>query len=152
MHKKITSIVVFIIACFALAASAQPAKDRFSPKEYVKHLESFIVKEACLSPIEAKDFFPLFHEMHNKQRGINWQIMELKKRRLTPNAPDKEYYNIIRDINKLKIESAEIEESYYKKMCKAISAKKVHAAMLAEDKFHRKMLRRFSAPPKKRNH
>ena len=51
------------------------------------------------------------------------------------------------DINKLKIESAELEDVYYKKMCKAVPARKVHEAMQAEDRFHRRMLRKFSNRP-----
>ena len=78
------------------------------------------------------------------------------------NAADKEYYNLICEINKLKIELAEVEDTYYRKMCKTIPAKKVHEAMKAEDRFHRRMLRNFSnrtakkqapppAPPSARN-
>ena len=145
MEKK-----CFLMAClmmcsviFPLPAQPQP-KRSFSPQDFVKHLESFIVREACLTPTEATAFFPIFHEMHDKQRGINWEIRELKKRSLPANATDKDYYSLIKEINSLKMESAEIEDSYYKKMCKAVSARKVHAAMQAEDRFHRRMLRKFS--------
>ena len=145
MEKK-----CFLMAClmmcsviFPLPAQPQP-KRSFSPQDFVKHLESFIVREACLTPTEATDFFPIFHEMHDKQRGINWKIRELKKRSLPADATDKDYYNIIKEINDLKVESAELESSYYKKMCKVVPAKKVHAAIKAEDRFHRRMLRKFS--------
>ena len=94
-----------------------------------------------------KAFFPIFHELHDKQRGINWQIRELKKRSLPAHSTDKDYYNLIKEINKLKIESAELEDVYYKKMCKAVPARKVHEAMQAEDRFHRRMLRKFSNRP-----
>ena len=42
------------------------------------------------------------------------------------------------------MEKAETEEMYYKKMCKAISARKVFLVMQAEDKFHRRMLNDFN--------
>ena len=144
MNKKI-----FLMACLMLLSAvmpiyAQQRKRPFSPQDFVKHLESFIVREACLTPTEATDFFPIFHEMHDKQRGINWKIRELKKRSLPADATDKDYYYIIKEINDLKVESAELESSYYKKMCKVVPAKKVHAAIKAEDRFHRRMLRKFS--------
>mgnify|MGYP000107913261 FL=1 len=91
---------------------AQPPKRQFSPQDFVKRLESFIVREACLTPTEATAFFPIFHELHDKQRGINWQIRELKKRSLPAHATDKDYYNLIKEINKLKIESAEIGRAH----------------------------------------
>lgn len=130
--------------CFTVCVSAQNKPERLSPQEFTKQMESFIVKEACLSPTEANAFFPIFHEMNKKQRGINWKIGELKKRVLPANATDKDYYAIIKEINSLKVESAELEETYYKKMCKVVSARKVHAIMKAEDNFHRRMLRKFS--------
>lgn len=146
-----------ILLMFALilgtfnSIQAQNNKERFSPCEFIKRMESFIVREACLSPQEAEAFFPLFHEMHNKQRGINWKIQELKNRTLATNASDKEYANVIKEISKLKIESAELEDTYYRKLCKAVSAKKVHLALKAEDDYHRKMLMRFGRNQSNKN-
>ncbi|MCD8317548.1 MAG: hypothetical protein LUC45_01245 [Paraprevotella sp.] len=147
MTKKILLLVGFVLTLFYTPLAAQPSKEQFSPQNYVRDLESFIVREACLSPAEATAFFPIFHEMHDKQRGIEWQIRNMKKRPLPPQSTDKDYYNLIRDINKLKMESAELEDTYYRKMCKVVSAQKVYAAMRAEDKFHRRMLRQFTNRP-----
>ena len=38
---------------------------------------------------------------------------------------------------------AQLEVTYYKKMCKVVSPAKVYKAMCAEDKFHREMLENF---------
>ncbi len=151
MKKKISILLGLILTCGILVYGQAPRKG-FSPKDFIKNLESFIVCEACLTPSEATAFFPIYHEMHSKQRSIEWEIRDLRKRKLPANSTDKDYLQLIKEINKLKIKSAELEETYYKKMCKAISAQKVHAAMQAENKFHRRMLRKFSdrqAPPKR---
>lgn len=150
MKRKILILSSLMWMCCMFQATAQEKRERISPEEFTKQMESFIVKEACLSPTEANAFFPVFHEMHKKQQGINWQIRELKKRVLPAGASDKDYYNIIKEINSLKIENAELEETYYKKMCKVVSAQKVYAAMKAEDAFHRRMLRKFSKPDEHR--
>lgn len=150
MKKSISILFILIWACSTAQMKAQDKRERFSQEEFTRQMESFIVKEACLSPTEATAFFPIFHEMHKKQRGIIWKIGELKKRTLSTTATDKDYYNIIKEINNLKIESAELEDTYYKKMCKAVSARKVHAAMKAEDNFHRRMLHKFSKPNEQR--
>ena len=47
------------------------------------------------------------------------------------------------EIESLKVEQAEVGASYIKKLCKAISSKKVFRALNAEDRFHRMMLRDF---------
>lgn len=60
------------------------------------------------------------------------------------NASDKEFANAIQKIKNLEVEKAETEEEYYKKMCKAISARKVFLVMRAEDKFHRRMINNFN--------
>ena len=120
MKRKILPLFVMFWVLGHIQFMAQPPKGQFSPQDFVKHLESFIVREACLTPAEATAFFPIFHELHDKQRGINWQIRELKKRSLPAHSTDKDYYNLIKEINKLKIESAELEDVYYKKMCKAV--------------------------------
>ena len=124
MKRKILPLFVMFWVLGHIQFMAQPPKGQFSPQDFVKHLESFIVREACLTPAEATAFFPIFHELHDKQRGINWQIRELKKRSLPAHSTDKDYYNLIKEINKLKIESAELEDVYYKKMCKAVPARR----------------------------
>lgn len=149
MKHNIRILLGLIWICSSMTVFAQPCKRQFSPQDFIKHMESFIVQEACLTPEEAAAFFPIFHEMHNKQRSLNWDIRNLRKRSLPANASDKEYYNLIKEINKLKIESAELEDTYYKKMCKAVPAQKVHAAMQAEDRFHRRMLHKVSNRPGK---
>lgn len=147
MRRKI--LPLFVLSCVLghIRVMGQPPKGQFSPEDFVKHLESFIAREACLTPAEATAFFPIFHELHDKQRGINWQIMGLKKRSLPARSTDRDYYNLIKEINKLKIESAELEDVYYKKMCKAVPARKVLEAMQAEDRFHRRMLRKLGNRP-----
>lgn len=146
MNKRIV-LLLALTALLAFPLRAQQPQKQFSPQDFIKRLESFIVREACLTPTEATAFFPIFHELHDKQRGINWQIRNLKRQALPAGSTDKDYYNLIKEINKLKVESAETEEEYYKKMCKAVPARKVHAAMQAEDKFHRRILRKFSNRP-----
>ena len=100
MKRKLLPLFVLFWVLGHIQFMAQPPKGQFSPQDFVKHLESFIVREACLTPAEATAFFPIFHELHDKQRGINWQIRELKKRNLPAHSTDKDYNNLIKEINK----------------------------------------------------
>lgn len=145
--KKLSILIIGWFAWMMVQpVSAQETARHFSPQQFIKEMESFIAKEACFCPAESDAFFPIFHELHNKQRSINWKIMELKRHRLPPTATDKEYKDRINEINKLKAELTELEATYQEKMCKAIPAKKVYAAILAEDKYHRHVLQNVSNP------
>lgn len=120
---------------------------RVDPSEFRHKLERFIIDEAGISPDEAAKFFPVFHEMKDKQMEIGKQIMRLKKKKDPAQMTEKECTEIVLKVESLKVEQAKVGESYTKKMCKTISSKKVFKALKAEDHFHRMMLRDF---PKKR--
>ena len=74
---------------------------------------------------------------------IGRQIMDLKKQKKPSQMTDKECTETVLEIESLKVEQAEVGASYTKKLCKAISSKKVFRALNAEDRFHRMMLRDF---------
>lgn len=122
----------------------QGDRSKFNPEEFRVRLERHISRQAGFSAQESQKFFSIFHEMKDKQQKLQQEMFKLKKNRPATNASDKEYSNAILKIKDLNAEIAELEEDYYKKMCKAISPKKVYQAMLAEDDFHRQMLRRFN--------
>lgn len=148
-RNKLNLLFIAFLFC-GISALAQPPKKHFSPQSFVKDMECFIKREANLSKNEADAFFPIFHEMHEKQRVLNREVMELKKKCLPTEADDKEYQKLVNEVNHLKIESAELENTYYRKMCKVVPAKKVFAAMKAKDKFHRKMLQRIDERKRKK--
>ncbi len=138
------SCIVIMMMAMLTSAIAQPRGERFSPKEFRAHLEEFISKEAGLTASEGKAIFPIFHEMKEKQFKAQDKIFRLKRNGPACNANDKEFANAIQKIKSLEVEKAETEEMYYKKMCKAISARKVFLVMQAEDKFHRRMINNFN--------
>ena len=53
MKRKILPLFVLFWVLGHIQFMAQPPKGQFSPQDFVKHLESFIVREACLTPAEA---------------------------------------------------------------------------------------------------
>ena len=89
--------------------------------------------------------------MKDKQRKLQHEIFLLKKNAPDSNASDKDFAIVIQKIKDLGAEMAGLEVTYYKKMCKAVSPRKVYAAMRAEDKFHRKMLEEFGGDAPRRD-
>ena len=59
-----------ILACLMLAMTGMAQEQKFSPEKFEADMEAFITKEAKFNENEAAKFFPLFKEMHQKQRGL----------------------------------------------------------------------------------
>lgn len=142
--RIVALLLVLLTSSTGYAQNQHPHRGpRFNPQEYKERMEKFVSKHAGFTQEEASKFFPIFQEMKEKQRNLMKQIQKQKFSKPAPGASDKEYQDIIQNIEKLKVQQAEIEETYYKKMCKAVPAKKVYEAMIAEDLFHRNMLQGF---------
>lgn len=141
--KKSLLFILFLL-CTTLTVQAQPERGKFNPEEFRAKLEEFITRKADFTNTEAQTFFPIFHKMKEEQRTLQTEMFKLKRNRSEENnLSEKDYANKIQRICELNIKMAEIQESYYKKMYKAVPAQKVYKAMLAEDAFHRMMLRQF---------
>ncbi len=141
--KKSLLFILFLL-CTTLTVQAQPERGKFNPEEFRAKLEEFITRKADLTNTEAQTFFPIFHKMKEEQRTLQTEMFKLKRNRSEENnLSEKDYANKIQRICELNTKMAEIQESYYKKMYKAVPAQKVYKAMLAEDAFHRMMLRQF---------
>ena len=141
--KKSLLFILFLL-CTTLTVQAQPERGKFNPEEFRAKLEEFITRKADFTNTEAQTFFPIFHKMKEEQRTLQTEMFKLKRNRSEENSlSEKDYANKIQRICELNTKMAEIQESYYKKMYKAVPAQKVYKAMLAEDAFHRMMLRQF---------
>lgn len=139
--KKI--ILTFSLLVFGIALMAQQQRGKFNPEEFKAKLESYVTGEAGFTPAEAQAFYPIYFEMKGKQRGLQRKIYQLKKDAPQAGASDNDFALTIQKIKDLGVEMAQLEVTYYKKLCQAVSPQKVYKAMCAEDKFHRKMLEEF---------
>ena len=145
MKSYIRQLLLACLILTSLSASAQMNREkRMSPKEFRAKTEAFIGEKAGFTAEEAQKFFPIYHEMKGKQWKLMMEMGKLKQQKPGFTSTDKEYATIISKIKDLNVEIAQIEETYYKRMCKAVSAKKVFIAMQAEDDFHRQALSRFN--------
>lgn len=140
--KYLFTLTLTMLLCMTAMANDNGEEQRFDPEEYRAQMDAYITKKAELTTEEAQKFFPIFHEMRQKQMEKNKQIRKLKREKLAETSTDEEFTSVILQIEALKVDIAEIGKTYSKKLCKAIPARKVYAAMLAEDCFHRDMLRK----------
>lgn len=141
--KKIFILIIFQL-CTSLSLMAQHEKWKFNPEEFRAKLEEFITKKAEFTSVEAQTFFPIFFKMKEEQRNLQKEIFELKRPPKDVTLSEKEYANKTQRICELNVKMAQIQESYYKKLSKTVPAQKVYKALLAEDMYHRMMLRQFN--------
>lgn len=153
MKRYFTWILFALLS--AMPLMAQPPQNsqnqqsshrpQFNPEEFRKGLESYIRQRVGLTQAEADKILPIYFEMKGKQMEINQSISKLKRSAM-PGPQNQNnntnYKDVVNQINSLNVELAKVEQTYYNRMCKEVDAKKVLNLMLAEDAFHRDMLRR----------
>ena len=135
---KQKAIILILQLLMVLSVSAQGQQPKFSPEKFDADLEKFVTEQAKLTQQEADKFFPLFREMHQKQRAVYHKIRQATKQQP---ADDKACEATLKECDKLNVELRQIEQTYHLKMMKAIPAKKAYDAIMAENQFHRRMMR-----------
>lgn len=132
--------------CSGQAFAQEGKHPHFNVEEFRAKMKAYIAQKAELTPAECEKVFPLFQEMKEKQRELKKKELKLKRSEMPEG--DKDSQERVLKITQLHVSAAKLEETYYRKMCKAIPAKKVYAVMLADDAFHREMLQSFAPHPK----
>ena len=62
-----------------LAVVAAAAEHDFNPRRFQADMETFIVKEADLTPDQIDKFLPLFREMQTKQRALFDEMRQYRR-------------------------------------------------------------------------
>lgn len=121
-------------------ATAQSKNFKFSPQKYQADMEMFIAKEANINENEADRFFKLFREMGFKQRAIYQQMRKLGAEK--PTSPE-QCKNLIIQRDKMDLELKKIQQIYHEKFLEVLSPCKVFNAIKAEERFHRRQLKKW---------
>ena len=132
--------VILFSMLLTLMVSAQDQK-KFSPEKFQADLEEFITKEAHFDQQEAAKFFPLLRELQAKQRAIYGRMRQTPKP-----GDDAKCAEAIREWDRANIELKQLDQQYHKKMMQVVSPSKVFDAIMAESRFHRKMMNGWQAP------
>lgn len=139
MMKRISLFFLFLLAILFVHAQER----KFSPEKFDAELQQFIVQEAHLTPQEAACFFPVYKEMHNKQRVLYDRMRQMG--RIKP-QDEKGCLKAIQERDNIDVELKRIQQTYHNKFLDILPASKVYDVIQAEDLFHRRMLRRLSKP------
>ena len=135
-------VIRAMILFFALnlCVSTSSAQQKFSPEKYQADMEEFITKEAGLDKNEATAFFPLLREMQKKQRAI---FKQLRTEGTSKPADENAYRKAIQKRDQMELELKNIQQTYHNKFLSVLSASKAYKAILAEERFNRRMFRNW---------
>lgn len=121
----------------------------FNPEKFEADLEQYIVTEACLSPREAAQFFPLYREMRCKQRAL---FGAMRRGRYVNLKDNDECQKMIRENDKRDVEMKKLQQDYHNKFMTVLPASKVFRIIQAEENFHRQMFKRAAKRDNFRRH
>lgn len=118
-------------------------RPRINKEQFRQRVQELIVKEAGLSQKEAEAFFPIFHEYKDRQRQIHVSIDRIKNA-----ATEEDNENLCQErvmkIAGLNAEFASLDNIYYPKLIKAVSAKKFFKILCVEDRVARRILHNYN--------
>ncbi len=143
MKKFITLSLWFLFAIATMVNAQNNEKRRFSPERYKARMEEFITKEAELTKEDGEKFFPMLHEMMDKQRQVNRESHKLMHQGKNA-ASEEDYKRIINELTDLDIKNKQIEKEYYNKFNSALSWQKILKVRNALFRFNMEALQRFS--------
>jgi hypothetical protein len=134
IRRKISALMIAL----AMTLGTYAQEQKFSPEKFDADMTAFVTREAGFTQQEADKFFPLFNEMHQKQRAVYGRIRTATKQKP---ADDDACAKVVKECDKLNVELKEIEQTYHQKMLKVVPATKVYDAIRAEARFHRQMMK-----------
>ena len=137
--KRIVFSILIISQCLLTLSANHPQK--FSPEQFQADLEQFMAKEAALTEQESAKFFPLYREMLQKQRAVWNQMKELGKNKPSDENACKQ---AVQKRDELELEQKRILQTYHNKFFRLLPASKVYDVIKAENRFHRRAIRKWS--------
>ena len=140
MKRIFTIIVATVLMAMPLWAQ-ENKRPRFNPEEFKAKMEAYIIQKAELTPSEAERVMPIFQEMKSKQFEVMKRMQKLRLKEEDKLDDEEKCQKALTLMGELAIESAKIEANYYKKISKAVSAKKAYRIKMVDNSFHREALR-----------
>jgi len=140
MMKRIYICLVAMLMVIGVDAQDKNPQQRFSPEKFDAALQEFITQEAHLTPQEAAAFFPIYNEMLQKQR-----VLFNRQRENAKNKPQGEEAcrKAIEESDQIDVELKRIQQEYHKRFFEILPASKVYDILMAELRFHHRMMRNW---------
>lgn len=136
-------IMSFTLLLVVVAAAAE---HDFNPRRFQADMETFIVKEADLTPAQIDKFLPLFREMQTKQRALFDEMRQY--RRMADFGDDNACARAIHRMDNIDVQIRRIQQQYHRKFLAVLPGRVVMKILRAEVCFHRQAFRRAARCPR----
>ena len=144
--KRIVLLLTMVVAVASLNAQERTRRERLSPEQFQAKQQEYLAKTAELTDQEAKEFFPLYFEMKQKQKTMQDEAWKLFREGLDNNAKEGSYKEINDAFTESQLNSARLEKEYLDKFRKILPDKKIFLIRSAEMGFRRDMVRDMWRP------
>ena len=138
-------ILIMSITLLLVVVTAAAEHD-FNPRRFQADMETFIVKEAGLTPAQIDKFLPLFREMQTKQRALFDEMRQY--RRMADFGDDNACARAIHRMDNIDVQIRRIQQQYHRKFLAVLPGRVVMKILRAEDCFHRRAFRRAARCPR----
>ena len=151
--KRLVLVCMMVMTITSLSAQEQKRHERLSAEQFKARQQEYLTKAADLTEEEAKEFFPLYFEMKEKQASVSAEAWKLFREGGKDNAKEGSYKEILDSFTESSLNSARLEKTYLDRFRKILSDKKIYQIKRAEMGFRRDMVRDIWRPRgEKRNH
>jgi len=146
MRKAFFLMAIALCLSMGLWAQGKPQqRQEFSPEKFDRQMREFVIREARLTPNEAQRFFPMLHELLDKQRA-NMDKSRALMRSLGSKASEAAYEEALEKSADYEIANKKLEKVYARKFHAVLSWEKIFKVHHALDKFRMEVLRHFAPP------
>lgn len=129
-----------------LVVVAAAAEHDFNPRRFQADMETFIVKEAGLTPVQIDKFLPLFREMQTKQRALFDEMRQYRS--MADFGDDNACARAIHRMDNIDVQIRRIQQQYHRKFLAVLPGRVVMKILRAEDCFLRRAFRRAACCPR----
>lgn len=124
---------------------------KFSAQEYREAKIEYVIDCAKLTSKEKNAFTPVYTELYNKKRLINYNAKKLCREYSKDGITEQEYMSMIDSLSQAKIDIANLQKEYIEKFKKILPAEKLYKAMQADEKFDGEILKQMQKQKQDQN-
>lgn len=144
--KRLVLLLTMVLAVASLNAQDRRNRERLTPEQFQARQQEYLTKVAELTEQEAKEFFPLYFEMKQKQKTMQDEAWKLFREGRDNNAKEGSYKEINDAFTESQLNSARLEKEYLDKFRKILPDKKIFLIRSAEMGFRTNMVRDMWRP------
>lgn len=144
--KRLLLLLTMVMAITSLSAQETRRRERMTAEQFQARQQEYLTKVAELTEQEAKEFFPLYFEMKQKQKTMQDEAWKLFREGRDNSAKEGSYKEINDAFTESQLNSARLEKEYLEKFRKVLPDKKIFLIRSAEMGFRTNMVRDMWRP------